>query len=571
MGNNAKGDAATQNTPNPPEKLDFIRQVVAEDVQSGKHTEPVTRFPPEPNGYLHIGHAKALCLNFGIAGEFGGRCHLRMDDTNPAKEDIEYENAIKRDVEWLGFTWGDHFFHASDYYEQLYGFAVHLIREGLAYVDSSSAEEIRAARGTLTEPGKPTPFRERSIEENLDLFTRMRAGEFPDGAHVLRAKIDMASPNLNMRDPVIYRIQRATHYRTGDAWCVYPLYDFAHPLSDALEGVTHSLCSLEFENHRPLYDWFIAHCPVPSTPRQIEFARLSLTNTVMSKRKLLQLVQEKLVNGWDDPRMPTLAGMRRRGYPAAAIRNFCKTIGMTKFNALTDLALLEHSVREELNKSSRRFMAVLDPVKIVITNWPGDDHVEEMQAVNNPEDPDAGKRPVMLGKEVYIEQDDFMEDPPKGFFRMRPGGEVRLRYSYCITCQEVIKDADGNVIELHCSYDPETLGRNPEGRKVKAAIHWVSARHAVDAEVHLYDRLFTHETPDSAERDFKDHINPDSIKILPAAKIEPGLAEVEPGTTVQFERLGYFCADLNHVPGEKPVFNRTVTLKDSWAKAQTRG
>lgn len=565
MGKNAKGDETSPST----EKLDFIRQIIADDVQSGKHPSPVTRFPPEPNGYLHIGHAKALCLNFGAAEEFHGRCHLRMDDTNPAKEDVEYEDAIKRDVTWLGFKWGDNLFHASDYYEKLYEFAVHLIKEGLAYVDSSTPEEIREARGTLTEPGKPTPFRDRSIEENLDLFQRMRAGEFADGEHVLRAKIDMASPNLNMRDPVIYRLQRASHYRTGDTWCIYPLYDFAHPLSDALEGITHSLCSLEFENHRPLYDWFVAHCPVPAVPRQIEFARLSLTNTVMSKRKLLQLVQENLVNGWDDPRMPTLSGMRRRGYPAAAIRNFCKTIGLTKFNSLTDLALLEHSVREELNKTSSRFMAVMKPLKVVISNWP-DGHEEEMHAVNNPEDPDAGKRPVTIGKEVYIEQDDFMEDPPKKYFRLRPGGEVRLRYSYCITCQEVIKDADGNVTELHCTYDPDTLGKNPEGRKVKAAIHWVSASHAIDAEIRLYDRLFTHETPDSAEGDFKDYINPASVEILTGAKLEPALGQIAAGITVQFERTGYFCADSDHISTEKPVFNRTVSLKDSWAKAQAK-
>ena len=554
------------------EKLDFIRQIVADDVQSGKHPQPVTRFPPEPNGYLHIGHAKALCLNFGIAEEFNGRCHLRMDDTNPAKEDTEYVDAIRRDVEWLGFSWGEHFYYASDYYEKLFEFALHLIREGLAYVDSSTAEEIREQRGTLTEPGTASAFRDRSMEENLDLFQRMRAGEFADGEHVLRAKIDMASPNLNMRDPVMYRIQRATHYRTGDTWCIYPLYDFAHPLSDALEGITHSLCSLEFENHRPLYDWFVANCPVPSTPRQIEFARLSLTSTVMSKRKLLQLVQEKLVNGWDDPRMPTLSGMRRRGYPAAAIRSFCKTIGMTKFNSLTDLALLEHCVREELNRSARRFMAVLQPLKVVITNWPGDEHVEEMQAINNPEDPDAGKRPVKLGKEVYIERDDFMEDPPKKFFRLRPGGEVRLRYSYCITCDEVIKDADGNITELRCSYDPDTLGKNPVGRKVKAAIHWVSASHAIDAEARLYDRLFSHETPDAADGDFKDHLNPDSMTVLEQIKIEPALASVEPGENVQFERNGYFCPDrIDHQPREQPVFNRAATLKDSWAKVQAKG
>ncbi|MGK0189647.1 MAG: glutaminyl-tRNA synthetase [Verrucomicrobiales bacterium] len=571
MGNNAKGDKSTQKPETSTEKLDFIRQIIADDVQSGKHPSPVTRFPPEPNGYLHIGHAKALCLSFGAAEEFSGRCHLRMDDTNPAKEDVEYENGIKRDVEWLGFQWGDHLYHASDYYEKLYTFALHLITEGLAYVDSSTADEIRTARGTLTEPGKPTPFRNRSIEENLDLFKRMRAGEFADGEHVLRAKIDMASPNLNMRDPVIYRLQRVSHYRTGDTWCIYPLYDFAHPLSDALEGVTHSLCSLEFENHRPLYDWCIAHCPIPGVvPRQIEFARLSLTNTVMSKRKLLQLVQEKLVNGWDDPRMPTLSGMRRRGYPAAAIRNFCKTIGLTKFNSLTDLALLEHSVRESLNKTAPRFMAVLAPLKVVITNWP-DGHTEEMHAVNNPEDPEAGKRPVSIGKEIFIEQDDFMEDPPKKYFRLRPGGEVRLRYSYCIICQEIIKDADGNITELHCTYDPDTLGKNPEGRKVKAAIHWVSASHAINAELRLYDRLFTHETPDSAEGDFKDYINPDSVEILTTAKLEPAAGNVEPGTTVQFERTGYFCADTDHIPGDKPIFNRTVNLKDSWAKAQAKG
>ena len=569
MGKNDTGDDATQDTSRKPEKLDFIRQIISDDIQSGKHPAPVTRFPPEPNGYLHIGHAKALCLNFGAAKEFNGQCHLRMDDTNPAKEDTEYVEAIKRDVRWLGFNWGDNFFYASDYYEKLFEFATHLIAEGLAYVDSLTADQIRDYRGSLTEPGKPSPYRDRSVEENHDLFARMRAGEFADGQHVLRAKIDMASPNLNMRDPVMYRLQRITHYRTGDSWCIYPLYDFAHPLSDALEGITHSLCSLEFENHRPLYDWFVEHCPVPSTPRQIEFARLSLTYTVMSKRKLLQLVNEKLVDGWDDPRMPTLSGMRRRGYTPASIRNFCKTIGMTKFNSLTEFELLEHSVREDLNKSAPRFMAVLHPLKVVITNFP-EKKTEEMQAVNNPEDPDAGKRPVTLSREVYIERNDFMEEPPKKFFRLRPGGEVRLRYSYCVTCQEIIKDADGQIIELHCTYDPETLGRNPEGRKVKAAIHWVSAPHAVDAEIRLYDRLFNHETPDSAEGDFKDHINPESISVLTDAKIEPAAASVASGTSVQFERNGYFCADRDHEPVQKPIFNRTVTLKDSWAKMQAK-
>ena len=563
MGDNASTDTKTG-------KLDFIRQITADDLASGKHTTPVTRFPPEPNGYLHIGHATAFCLNFGIASEFDGRCHLRMDDTNPAKENIEYVEAIKRDIAWMGFDWGDHFYYASDYYEKLYSYALHLIEQELAYVDSSTPEEISQGRGTLTEPGTENACRNRPKEETLELFQKMRAGEFADGEHVLRAKIDMASPNLNMRDPVIYRIQRASHYRTGDNWCIYPLYDFAHPLSDAFEEVTHSLCSLEFENHRPLYDWVVEHCPTPSTPRQIEFARLNLTYTVMSKRKLLQLVQEKLVSGWNDPRMPTLSGMRRRGYSATSIRNFCKTIGMTKFNSLTDIALLEHSVREDLNKTARRFMAVLRPLKVVITNFPAG-QTEEMQAVNNPEDPDAGMRPVTLSREVYIERDDFMEDPPKKFFRLRPGGEVRLRYSYCITCQEVIKDAEGNITELHCTYDPDTLGKNPEGRKVKAAIHWVNSGDAVAAEIRLYDRLFTQETPDSADGDFKDYLNPNSVEVLPNCKIEPALAAIDPGTSVQFERNGYFCADSIDHEAANPVFNRTVSLKDSWAKIKAKG
>jgi glutaminyl-tRNA synthetase len=549
-------------------RADFIREIIAADVAAGKSGgQVVTRFPPEPNGYLHIGHAKSICLNFGIAGEGENRrCHLRFDDTNPSKEETEYVDSIMEDVRWLGFDWGEHLFYASDYFDQLYQWAADLIRAGKAYVDDSTPDEIREMRGTLTEPGKASPFRDRSVEENLDLFSRMRAGEFPDGARVLRAKIDLASPNLNLRDPVMYRIMHKEHHRTGNAWCIYPNYDYAHGQSDAIEGITHSICTLEFENHRPLYDWFVANLDVPSKPHQYEFARLNLSYTVMSKRKLLELVKGGLVTGWDDPRMPTVSGFRRRGFTPESIRTFCKTIGVTKFNGLTDVALLEHSVREHLNRVAPRVMAVLRPLKVVIENF-REDIGEEMRAVNNPEDPEAGTRPVPLAREIYIETDDFLEDPPKGYYRLSPGTEVRLRYSYCITCTGVEKDATGNIIFLRATYDPETLGKNPEGRKVKAAIHWVSARHAVDAEIRLYDRLFTLPEPEGKDAgpDYKANLNPDSLEVVGGAKVEPSLADAVPGDRYQFERLGYFCADKDSAPGAL-VFNRTVPLKDSWAK-----
>jgi len=551
-------------------RADFIREIIAADVAAGKHGgRVVTRFPPEPNGYLHIGHAKSICLNFGIALEGENRrCHLRFDDTNPSREETEYVDSIMEDVRWLGFDWGEHLYYASDYFEQLYGWAVDLIRAGKAYVDDSTPEEIREARGTLTEPGKASPFRDRSVEENLDLFGRMRAGEFPDGARVLRAKIDMASPNLNLRDPVMYRIMHREHHRTGDMWCVYPNYDYAHGQSDAIEGITHSICTLEFENHRPLYDWFVRNLDVPSEPHQYEFARLNLSYTVMSKRKLLELVRGGFVSGWDDPRMPTVSGLRRRGFTPESIRNFCATIGVTKFNGLTDVAVLEHCVREHLNRLAPRVMAVLRPLKVVIENFP-EDGEEEMRAVNNPEDPESGTRAVPLAREIYIEADDFVDDPPKGFHRLSPGAEVRLRYSYCVTCTGVERDGDGRVTGLRCTYDPETLGRNPEGRKVKAAIHWVSARHAVDAEIRLYDRLFTLAEPEGRDAgpDYRAHLNPDSLKVIAGAKLEPSLTAAAPGDRFQFERLGYFCADKDNAPGSL-VFNRTVALKDSWAKAR---
>ena len=548
------------------ELLDFIRTIISEDLAAGRNDSRVaTRFPPEPNGYLHIGHAKSICLNFGVARDFGGSCNLRFDDTNPTKEDVEYVDAIEEDVRWLGFEWnGLHF--ASDYFEQLYDYAVELIRRDKAYVDSQSADEIRRTRGTLTEPGTESPFRSRSIEENLDLFARMRAGEFPDGAHVLRAKIDMASPNINLRDPVLYRIRRAHHHRTGDAWCIYPMYDFAHPPSDALEHITHSLCTLEFEDHRPLYDWLIDSLPVPAKPRQIEFARLNLSYTVMSKRKLLELVQERHVSGWDDPRMPTIVGMRRRGYTPDAIRAFCDRIGVAKRENLVDVALLEHAVREDLNKRAMRVMGVLRPLRVVIENYP-EDRTEEVDVVNNPEDPEAGTRKVPFSRVLYIEHDDFREDPPKKFFRLAPGREVRLRCAYFITCTGVIKDpVTGDVTELRCTYDPATRGGDaPDGRKVKATLHWVSAAHAVDAEVRLYDRLFNTEEPGKGDEDVHASLNPTSLEVVTDAKVEPSAASAPVGTTYQFERLGYFCVDPDTAPG-KPVFNRTVTLKDSWAK-----
>ena len=558
-------DAITQPVRETDTPLDFIRTIVAEDVSAGKHAGRVaTRFPPEPNGYLHIGHAKSICLNFGVAAEFGGTCNLRFDDTNPAKEDVEYVDSIQEDVRWLGFEWHGEPLYASDYFETLYGYAVHLIMAGQAYVDSLSAEEIREYRGTLTEPGRESPYRDRPVEESLDLFARMRAGGFEDGAHVLRAKIDMASPNITLRDPVLYRIRRAHHHRTGDAWCIYPMYDFAHPPSDAIEKITHSLCTLEFEQHRPLYDWLIANLPVPAQPRQIEFARLNLSYTVMSKRKLLTLVEEGHVSGWDDPRMPTIVGMRRRGFPPEAIRTFCERIGVAKRENLVDMALLEHAVREDLNKRAPRVMAVLRPLRVVIENYP-ETGTEEFEIGNNPEDPSAGTRIVPFSRVLYIERDDFMETPPKKFFRLAPGREVRLRGAYFITCREAVKDAAGGIVELRWTYDPATRGGDAaDGRKVKATLHWVSAAHAADAEVRLYDRLFKSETPDNAG-DYRGDLNPASLEVVAGCKIEPSAAAAPPATRYQFERLGYFCVDPDSRPG-LPVFNRTVSLKDSWAR-----
>ncbi len=543
---------------------DFIRDIVQADLAAKRHTGVVTRFPPEPNGYLHIGHAKSICLNFGIAEEFGGRCHLRFDDTNPTKEEQEYIDAIERDVRWLGFDWGKHLYHASDYFERLYEWAEHLIRTGHAYVDDQSQEEIRVARGTLTEPGKNSPFRDRGVEENLDLFRRMKAGEFPNGARVLRAKIDMTSGNINLRDPVLYRILHATHPRTGTKWSIYPSYDYAHGQSDAIEGITHSICTLEFEDHRPLYEWLLDHLPVPSHPLQYEFARLNLTYTVLSKRVLNALVKGGHVLGWDDPRMPTLAGLRRRGVPPEALRDFAKRIGVAKANSLVDLGLLEFSIREALNPTAPRRMAVLRPLKVVIENYP-EGQSEELEAVNHPDDPAAGTRKVPFGREIYIEQDDFMENPPKKFFRLSPGAEVRLRYAYFITCKEVVKNAAGDVTELRCTYDPATKGGNaPDGRKVKATIHWVSAKHAQTAEVRLYNTLFA--TPDPTGGDnFTADLNPMSLEVLGSAKIEPALADAELGQPVQFERLGYFTPDPD-TSTAKPVFNRTVGLRDTYAK-----
>jgi len=544
---------------------DFIRDIVQADLDAGRHTQVVTRFPPEPNGYLHIGHAKSICLNFGIAEEFGGRCHLRFDDTNPMKEEQEYIDAIERDVRWLGFDWGQHLYHASDYFERLYGWAEDLIRAGKAYVDDQSQEEMRAARGTLTEPGKNSPFRERSVEENLDLFRRMRAGEFPNGARVLRAKIDMASGNINLRDPVLYRILHAAHPRTGAEWKIYPSYDYAHGQSDAIEGITHSICTLEFEDHRPLYDWFIDNLPVPSRPRQYEFARLNLTYTVLSKRVLNALVKGGHVNGWDDPRMPTLAGIRRRGVPPEALRDFVKRIGVAKANSLVDFGVLEFSIREVLNKSAQRRMAVLRPLKVVIENYP-EGESEELEAANHPDDPAAGSRHVRFGREIFIEQDDFMETPPKKFFRLSPGREVRLRYAYFITCKEVVKDAADNVVELRCTYDPASKGGNaPDGRKVKSTIHWVSVKDSVAAEIRLYNTLFAKPEPDVAN--FANDLNPNSLEILSEARVEPALVRGNLPDPVQFERQGYFCLDPDSQPG-RPVFNRTVGLRDSWVKVQ---
>jgi len=551
--------------------VDFIREIVAADNKSGKYGgRVVTRFPPEPNGYLHIGHAKSICLNFGIALENNGVCHLRFDDTNPTKEDIEYVDSIKDTVHWLGFDWGDKLFYASDYFEQLYQYAVQLIKAGKAYVDDLTADQMREYRGTLTEPGKNSPYRDRSVEENLDLFTRMRAGEFEEGSRTLRAKIDMASPNINMRDPVMYRILKAEHHRTGNTWCIYPMYDFAHCVSDAIEGITHSICTLEFEDHRPLYDWFLDELRTPHHPQQIEFARLNLTYTMMSKRKLLALVKGGYVRGWDDPRMPTLVAYRRRGYTPEAIRNFCERIGVAKRNSVVDMAMLEHEIREDLNKRAPRAMAVLRPVKVIIDNYP-EGKVEELDALNNPEDLSAGTRKVPFSREVYIERDDFMENPPKKFFRLAPGREVRLRYAYIIKCERAVKDENtGEIIELHCTYDPETRsGGSAEGRKVKATIHWVSAPHAVKAEVRLYDHLFT--TPDpGAVEDFTTVLNPHSLEVVNSCRVEPSLAAAAEGSRYQFERLGYFCVDPDSKP-EAPVFNRTVTLKDTWARIAQKG
>jgi glutaminyl-tRNA synthetase len=547
--------------------VDFIRAIVDEDLATGKHHGRVaTRFPPEPNGYLHIGHAKSICLNFGIAQERGGSCNLRFDDTNPAKEDVEYVDAIKEDVAWLGFTWSAELY-ASDYFERLYQFAVELIGQSQAYVDSLNADQIRAYRGTLTEPGTNSPYRDRPVEENLDLFARMRAGECADGAHVLRAKIDMASPNLNMRDPTLYRIRHAAHHRTGDAWCIYPMYDFAHPLSDALERITHSICTLEFEDHRPLYDWLVNALIDEDRPRQIEFARLNLNYTVMSKRKLLQLVQQGVVSGWNDPRLPTISGLRRRGYTPESIRDFCARIGVAKKENVIDVAQLEHSVREDLNRRAPRVMTVLRPLKVVLTNYP-EGQVEEVDVINNPEDASAGTRKVPFSRVLYIERDDFLEDPPKKFFRLSPGKEVRLRCAYFITCTEVVKDDRGDITELRCTYDPATRGGDsPDGRKVKATLHWVSAAHAVPVEVRLYDRLFSVEDPENVAegKTFLDRLNPHALEVLRDCQAEPSLASAAVGARVQFERLGYFCVDTDSRPGAL-VFNRTVSLRDAWAK-----
>jgi len=551
----------------------FIRQIIDADLASGRHKTVVTRFPPEPNGYLHIGHAKSICLNFGLAGEIpGGRCHLRFDDSNPETEDMEYVESIKRDVRWLGFDWGENLYHASDYFEQLYGFAVRLIEAGKAYVCSLSEEEIRKYRGTVTEPGKPSPYRERTVKENLELFARMREGEFPDGEHVLRAKIDMAASNMKMRDPLLYRIRHAPHYRTGNRWCIYPMYDFVHCLSDAIEGITHSICTLEFENNRELYDWIIDNVPAPSKPHQYEFARLNLNYTVMSKRKLADLVENGHVSGWDDPRMPTLAGIRRRGYTPEAIRNFSDRIGVAKANSVVDVGLLEHSVRDDLNTKTPRVMAVLDPLKVVVLNFP-EGQVDDLDAPYFPDDPPKmGYRKVPFSRELFIERGDFMEDPPKKFFRLAPGREIRLRWAYFVTCVDVKKDEQGNIVEIHCTYDPETRGGDaPDGRKVKGTIHWVSAVHALEAEVRLYDRLFTEPNPDSGKgSDFTRFLNPHSLDVV-SARVEPGLADAMPGDRFQFERTGYFIADCEDHTPERPVFNRIVPLRDSWAKISAKG
>ena len=565
-----KSETAPATTPAAPSN--FVREIILDDLKTNKYGGRVhTRFPPEPNGYLHIGHAKSINLNFGLAAEFGGKCNLRFDDTNPSKEETEYVDSIIEDVRWLGGDWDDRLFYASDYFDQLYEWAVQLIKAGKAYVCDLSAEEVRRQRGTLTEPGQESPYRNRAKEENLDLFARMKAGEFPDGARTLRAKIDMASPNLNLRDPVMYRILHAEHHRTGNKWCIYPMYDFAHGESDSIERITHSICTLEFEDHRPLYDWYVEQLGIYH-PQQIEFDRLNLTYTLLSKRKLLALVQKKYVNGWDDPRMPTISGLRRRGYTPEAIRNFCRRVGVSKTNGTTELGLLEYFLREDLNKRAARVMAVLRPLRVIIDNYP-EGQVEEMEAVNNPEDPSMGTRLVPFSRELYIEQDDFREDPPKQYFRLSPGREVRLRYGYLITCTSVVKDPQtGEVVEVRCTYDPATRGGNtPDGRKVKSTIHWLSAAHAVESEVRLYDNLFTKEDPNEVAEggDFTDNLNPNSLEVVANAKVEPGLKGAAPGSRYQFERLGYFCVDLDSSP-EKPVFNRTVMLRDTWAKIEKK-
>jgi glutaminyl-tRNA synthetase len=547
---------------------DFIRDIVQADIEAGRVDSVVTRFPPEPNGFLHLGHAKSICLNFGIANEFGGQCHLRFDDTNPTKEEQLFIDSIQRDVRWLGFDWGEHLYHASDYFEQLYEWAEHLVRDGKAYVDDTAPEAMRAQRGTLTEPGQNSPFRYRSIEENLDLFRRMRAGEFPNGARVLRAKIDMASGNMNLRDPVLYRILHAHHPRTGDAWCIYPTYDFAHGQSDAIEHITHSVCTLEFEDHRPLYDWLIENLPVPSRPRQYEFARLNVSYTILSKRHLTRLVTEKHVSGWDDPRMPTIAGIRRRGVPAAALREFVGRVGVARAYSTVDVAMFDSAIRDTLNPSAPRRMAVLRPLKLIIENYP-ESQTETLEARNHPDNPDAGSRTVTFGREIYVEQDDFMEHPPKKFYRLSPGKEVRLRYGYFVTCQEVVKDASGTVVALRCTYDPASKGGNaPDGRKVQATLHWVAAADAVRAEVRLYSHLFNRPDP-GADGDALADLNPESLEVLTGSLVEPGLLDTPVGEAVQFERTGYFAPDPDSRPG-RPVFNRTVGLRDSWAKVQAK-
>ena len=551
--------------------LNFLEEIITEDLKTGKVRSIVTRFPPEPNGYLHIGHAKSICINFGLAEKYGGECNLRFDDTNPAKEETEYVDAISRDVAWLGFKWAGEIRYASDYFDQFYKWAIELIEAGKAYVDDQSADEIRANRGTLTEPGKNSPWRDRTVEENLDLFERMRCAEFPDGSRVLRAKIDMANANINMRDPVLYRILNTDHHRTGWKWCIYPMYDFAHGYEDSIEGVTHSICTLEFQDHRPLYDWFIDNVSTPHKPHQYEFARLNLSYTVMSKRKLLQLVREKYVSGWDDPRMPTICGLRRRGYTPSSVRRFCELVGVARADSMVEIELLEHCLREELNASARRGMAVLRPLKLVIENWP-EDRVEMVPVENNPEDPNAGSRDVPFGREVWIEADDFMEVPKKGFFRLSPGAEVRLKGAYAVQCRDVVRDAEGKVVELRCTYDPATKSGAVEGRKIKGTLHWVSARHGVRAEVRLYDNLFTiRNLADMEEgRDYREYLNPDSLVVCPDAVIEPALASAKPGESFQFLRQGYFCVDSDSTP-ERLVFNRSVALKDAWAKIQARG